>query len=76
MEMVHRFGAGKDEEYFESYFELLKEYPNAGNAVWFASHYVFPPVEKHEEEAARLNKISVILDGGKYNHEMDLYNHR
>lgn len=58
MEMVHRFGSGKDEEYFESYFELLKEYPNAGNAVWFASHYGFPPVEKHEEEAARLNKIA------------------
>ena len=56
MEMVHRFGSGKDEEYFESYFELLKEYPNAGNAVWFASHYGFPPVEKHEEEAARLQK--------------------
>ena len=58
MQMIHRFGSGESEEYFEHYLALLKEYPKAGNTVWFASHYGFPPLEKHGQEGVRLAKIA------------------
>lgn len=58
MQMIHRFGSGETEEYFEHYLALLQEYPKAGNTVWFAAHYGFPPLEKHVKEGARLAKIA------------------
>ena len=58
MQMIHRFGSGESEEYFGHYLALLKEYPKEGNTVWFASHYGFPPLEKHEKESARLVEIA------------------
>lgn len=61
MEMIHRFGAGKDENYYKSYLQLLKEYPKAGNSIWFASFYGFPSLQKHEVEAERLNIFAEIF---------------
>ena len=58
MQMIHRFGAAKTEEYFEHYLALLQEYPKAGNTVWFASYYGYPPVEKHKAEGIRLAEIA------------------
>ena len=58
MQMIHRFGSGEPEGYFDRCLALLQEYPQAGNTVWFSSHYGFPPLEKHRREGARLAKIA------------------
>lgn len=59
MQLMQRLGAvPTNESYYDDYIAAIRKRPGSCDNVWLATHYGFPPLEKHKQLAEEYVKIA------------------